>query len=55
MDPYRVMETFENGLLQLEDLQGYWLGTRVNGSRVKQYQPEIPTNDEDDTQADNES
>lgn len=46
MGPYRVTETFENGSLQLKDLQGNWLGTRVNGSKVKQYRPRtrmIPT------------
>jgi len=55
MGPYRVTEAYENGSLQLEDLQGNWLGTRVNGSRVKRYRPEIPTEDEGDTQADDES
>src|SRR5450759_4855007 len=40
MGPYRVTEVLQNGSLQLEDLQGNWLDTRVNGSRVKQYQPE---------------
>ena len=35
MGPYRVTEVFQNGSLQLEDLQGNWLDTRVNGSRVK--------------------
>jgi hypothetical protein len=55
MGPYRVTEAYGNGSLQLEDLQGNWLGTRVNGSRVKWYRPEIPTEDEGDTQADDES
>jgi hypothetical protein len=37
MGPYRVCEIFPNGSLQLENLQGQWLDTRVNGSRVKKY------------------
>ena len=37
MGPYRVEEVFPNGSLQLVDLQGAWLDTRVNGSRVKKY------------------
>jgi len=40
MGPYRVTETFSNGSLQLEDLEGKWMDTRVNGSRVKKYYPE---------------
>ena len=55
MGLYRVTETFENGSLQLEDPQGNWLGTKVNGSWVRQYQPEIPTNDKDDIQAHDKS
>ena len=39
MGPYMVTYIFENGSLQLEDLQENWLDTRVNGSRLKQYQP----------------
>ena len=39
MGPYRVEEVFLNGSLQLTDLQGAWLDTRVNGSRVKKYFP----------------
>jgi hypothetical protein len=35
MGPYRVCQIFPNGSLQLENLQGQWLDTRVNGSRVK--------------------
>jgi hypothetical protein len=46
MGPYRVTEVFQNGSLQLEDLQGNWLDTRVNGSRVKQYQPESSSDDD---------
>jgi hypothetical protein len=37
MGPYRVCQIFPNGSLQLENLQGQWLDTRVNGSRVKRY------------------
>jgi len=37
MGPFRVNEVFQNGSLQLENLQGQWLDTRVNGSRVKKY------------------
>jgi hypothetical protein len=37
MGPYRVCQIFSNGSLQLESLQGQWLDTRVNGSRVKKY------------------
>ena len=37
MGPFRVNEVFPNGSLQLENLQGQWLDTRVNGSRVKRY------------------
>ena len=48
MGPYRVVELFENGSLQLEDLQGNWLETRVNGSRVKRYQPDISTEEDED-------
>jgi hypothetical protein len=46
MGPYKVTEVFQNGSLQLEDLQGNWLDTRVNGSRVKQYQPESSSDDD---------
>ena len=54
MGLYRVMETFENGLLQLENLQGNWLGTKVNDSRVKQYRPEIPIDGESAAETNNE-
>jgi hypothetical protein len=37
MGPFRVVTIFENGSLQLQNLQGQWLDTRVNGSRVKKY------------------
>jgi len=37
MGPFRVNQIFQNGSIQLEDLQGRWLDTRVNGSRVKKY------------------
>jgi len=45
MGPYRVTEVFQNESLQLEDLQGNWLNKRVNGSRVKRYQPESSSAD----------
>ena len=45
MGPYKVNYIFSNGSLQLEDLQGVWLDTRVNGSRVKKYVPEDITSD----------
>ena len=35
MGPYRVTQVFQNGSLQLEDLQGNWLDNKVNGSRIK--------------------
>ena len=37
MGPFRVIQVHENGSLQLENLQGQRLDTRVNGSRVKKY------------------
>jgi hypothetical protein len=37
MGPYRVCQIFPNRTLKLENLQGQWLDTRVNGSRVKKY------------------
>ena len=40
MGPYKVRTVYPNGSLQLEDLQGVWLDTRVNESRVKNYKPE---------------
>ena len=55
MGPYRVTELYENGSLQLEDLQGNWLETRVNGSRVKRYQPEVSTEGEDDVSSEGET
>lgn len=55
MGPYRVTELYENGSLQLEDLQGNWLETRVNGSRVKRYQPEVSTEGEDDVSSEEET
>ena len=36
------------GHLQLEDLQGIWLDTRVNKSRVKKYEPNSNSGDEED-------
>ena len=50
MGPYRVVELFENGSLLLEDLQGNWLETRVNGSKVKQYRPDVSTKEDGDIQ-----
>ncbi|OAE31525.1 hypothetical protein AXG93_2475s1000 [Marchantia polymorpha subsp. ruderalis] len=35
MGPYRVTYIFPNGSLQLEDQQGNWLSTSVNGSRAR--------------------
>ena len=46
MGPYKVTTIYPNGSLQLEDLQGVWLDTRVNGSRVKTYKPESLTEEE---------
>ena len=40
MGPYKVTQIYSNGSLQLEDLQGVWLDTRVNGSKVKKYKEE---------------
>jgi transposase InsO family protein len=37
MGPFRVSEIFDNGTLQLEQLDGTPLETRTNGSRVKLY------------------
>ena len=45
MGPYKVNYIFPNGSLQLEDLQGVWLDTQVNGSRVKKYVPKDITSD----------
>ena len=46
MGPYKVTTVYPNGSLQLEDPQGVWLDTRVNGSRVKKYKPESLTEEE---------
>ena len=46
MGPYKVTQIYSNGSLQLEDLQGVWLDTRVNGSRVKKYKEESALEDE---------
>ena len=46
MGPFRVSQVFQNGSLQLENLQGQWLDNRVNGSRVKRY---TATTSSDDT------
>ena len=48
MGPYKVTEIFQNRFLQLEDLQGNWLDTKVNGSQVKQYQSESSLDDDPD-------
>ena len=48
MGPYRVTTVYPNGSLQLEDIQGVWLDTRVNGSRVKKYKPKSPMEEESD-------
>ena len=37
MGPYRVVQVFNNGFVQLANLQGELLPTRVNGARLKQY------------------
>jgi hypothetical protein len=47
MGPYRVYQIFPNGSLQLKNLQGQWLDTRVNGSRVKRYNATEITNESD--------
>ena len=54
MGPYQVVELFKNGSLQLEDLQGNWLETRVNGSKVKKYGLHDSTEKEGDTRSDGE-
>ena len=46
MGPYKVTNIYSNGSLQLEDLQGFWLDTKVNGSRVKKYKPKSRTEEE---------
>ena len=46
MGPYKVTTIYLNGSLQLEDVQGVWLDTRVNGSRVKTYKLESLTEEE---------
>ena len=46
MGPYKVTTIYPNRSLKLEDLQGVWLDTRVNGSRVKKYKPESLTEEE---------
>jgi hypothetical protein len=49
MGLYKVKHIFCNGSLQLENLQGEWLDTRVNGSRVKKY---VPTGISDESEED---
>ena len=46
MGPYKVTQIYSNGSLQLEDLQGVWLDTRVNESRVNKYKEESVSEDE---------
>jgi hypothetical protein len=46
MGPYEVVRIFPNGSLQLQDLQGNLMETRVNGSRVKKYNPEPDSEEE---------
>ena len=46
MGPYKVTTVCPNGSLQLEDLQGVWLDTRVNGSRIKKYKLKSLTEEE---------
>jgi len=41
MGPYRVKQIFQNGSIQLEDLQGKELDTRVNKNRVRKYETEL--------------
>ena len=45
MGPFRVHQVFENGSLQLKTLQGQWLDTRVNGSRVKKDNATLSSDD----------
>ena len=40
LGPYLVCRVYENGSLQVEDLSGQLLDIRVNGSRVKLYNPD---------------
>ena len=40
MGPFVVDEVFDNGSLELKDLQGNLLETKTNGSRVKLYRPQ---------------
>ena len=40
MEPYVVDKFFDNGSLQLKDLQGNLLETKTNGSRIKLYRPQ---------------
>ena len=46
MGPYKVTQIYSNWSLQLEDLQGVWFDTRVNGSRVKKYKEQSASEDE---------
>ncbi|KAL2651374.1 hypothetical protein R1flu_019502 [Riccia fluitans] len=35
--PYKVVEVFDNGSVQLANMNDEMMGTRVNGHRVKKY------------------
>jgi hypothetical protein len=39
MGPYRVCQIFPNGSLQLENLQGQWLDTRITDPEQKDIIP----------------
>ena len=39
MGPYKVLNVWKNGSLQLIDMEGEELSTRTNGARVKKYYP----------------
>ena len=49
MGPYKVQQIFDNGSLQLADLSGTLLESRVNGARVKKYNPEEVSDDSSDS------
>ena len=52
LGPYHVVQVFSNGTLQLADLGGQLLETRVNGSRVKLYIPEATSGDSSEENTD---
>jgi len=41
LGPYKVVNVWENGSLQLVDMEGEELSTRTNGARVKRYFPPV--------------